>query len=358
MLPDQVSNRWWQGEDVRREDPGLDVGAIVACLRTHYDLDVASVRFLPLGFDLHAFVYEVVSDRGDSWFLKVRDSPVHEPGLLVSRALRDLGVPNILAPLPTRSAELWCPLDGYDGYTVVLFPFVRGENAKVAGMSDDQWREFGATIRAVHASGLEKHFEDLVRAETFALPSAALVRRMLALVESGNDFESAAANRFAAFWRAHAGRIERLLARAEELGRSLQPKPFALVLCHGDIHGANILVADDGRIWLVDWDGPLLAPRERDLLFVVGSIIGRPVEPRQEDRFFAGYGPTEIDPIALIYYRYERNLEDLGEIGKSVFLDAEVGEEVRAAEAELAMGMFAPGAGFDRAESVPRCCWG
>jgi hypothetical protein len=36
----------------------------------------------------------------------------------------------------------------------------------------------------------------------------------------------------------------------------------------------NILFGEDDR-----WDGPLIAPRERDLLFVVGSRIGRHVTP-------------------------------------------------------------------------------
>ena len=113
----------------------------------------------------------------------------------------------------------------------------------VVGLSDDQWREFGSTLRAVHDSGLGGHLRGRIPAETFALPSAAMVRQPLALVEGeGTSLESPAATRFGGFWRENAGQIRLVLARAE------------------------------GRIWLVDWDGPLVAPRERDLLFVVVDL--------------------------------------------------------------------------------------
>ena len=334
-----------------REDPGLDAGKIAACLEAHYGLRAASVAFLPVGYDPNAAAYEVVSWEGVAYFLKVRFGPVDWSRLVVPRALIDLGVRNVLAPLRTRSSDLWCLLDDHPGYGVVLYPFVRGENAMVAGLSDDQWREFGATLRAVHGSRFAERLRGRIPVEGFSLPSAALVRRLLAVVE-GTGFEGPAAAQFAAFWRANAERIRRLLVRAELLGRSLRSKPFELVLCHADIHAANILVGEDGRIWLVDWDSPLVAPRERDLLFVVGSRIARPVEPREEDLFFEGYGPVEIDRDALVYYRYERVVEDLGEIGKSVFLDLGLGEQARVEEAELAMSFFAPGGDIDRTETA------
>jgi spectinomycin phosphotransferase len=116
---------------VLREDPGLDVGKISACLEAHYGLRVAYVAFLPVGFDPNTAAYEVVSREGEAYFLKVRFGPVDSSGLLVPQALIDLGVPNILAPLRTLSYGLWCPLDGYPGYGVVLYPFVRGESAMV-----------------------------------------------------------------------------------------------------------------------------------------------------------------------------------------------------------------------------------
>jgi spectinomycin phosphotransferase len=178
-----------------------------------------------------------------------------------------------------------------------------------------------------------------------------LVRHILELTET-TEFENAVAAQFAAFWREHATRIDELVARAEALGRRLQSRSFDHVLCHADIHAANILVHDDGRISLIDWDGPKIAPRERDLLFVVGSRIARAVEPREEELFFAGYGPVDIDPEALIYYRHERIVEDLGEIGRSVLLDPSPSDRMRAEESRLARSFFAPGADIDHAEAV------
>jgi spectinomycin phosphotransferase len=334
-----------------REDPGLDVDKISASLEAHYGLRVTSATFLPIGYDPNAAVYEIVSRDGNAYFLKVRFGSVHEPSLLVPRALIDLGIPNILAPLRTRSSSLWCLLGGYPDYTIVLYPFLRGESAMVAGLSDDQWQEFGSTLGEVHASRLGESLRGRLPVETFSLPSAASVRRLLALVDE-TDFEGAAAARLAAFLRGHDEQIRRILDRAEALGGSLRSKGFEYVLCHADIHTANVLVGDDGRIHLIDWDGPLIAPRERDLLFVVGSRIARMVEPREEALFFEGYGPVEIDPDALVYYRYERIIEDIGAFGKSVFLDPSFGERAKAEEAELAMSFFAPGGDIDRAETV------
>ena len=221
----------------------------------------------------------------------------------------------------------------------------------VAGLSDDQWREFGRTLRAVHDSALGERLRGWLPIETFSLPSAVPVRQLLELVNA-TDFEGAAAARFAAFWREHTEQIHRLLVRAEGLASSLRAKQFEYVLCHADVHAANVLVGDDGRIHLIDWDGSLVAPRERDLLFVVGSKIAREVEPREEALFFEGYGPVEIDPEALVYYRYERIIEDIGEFGKDVFLDASLDEQTRAESAALVEGFFAPGGDIDRAETV------
>ena len=324
----------------------MDPVELAGALQVAYGIDATALSFVP-GYDLQAASYEVVTPDG-SFFLKVRFGAVEEATLDVPRTLLEAGVPNILAPIRNLSSALWTPMDGR---SLTLQPFVRGQNAMGAGLTDDQWRTFGATLRALHDSGLERSFADRLPVETFALPAATPIRRILGLAE-GRTFESPAARELAAFWREQADRIDATLERAEELGTRLRARSFDRVLCHADIHAANILVTEEGGIFLVDWDGPMIAPRERDLLFVIGSRIARRVEPQEEAHFFEGYGAVQVDPEAIVYYRYERILEDMEVDGASVFGDDSLTEATRQAQVDLIMSFFAPGGDLESAEQV------
>jgi spectinomycin phosphotransferase len=327
------------------EDPGFDPRALAASVRAGFGIEASGFTFVP-GFDMQAASYEVASTDG-RWFAKVRFGPVADAPLEVLRALLDAGVDNVLAPVRTLTSTLWHPMPA--GRTLVVYPFVAGRNAMDVGMTGDQWRTFGTALRAVHDSGLEDRFADRLPAEMFALPCAAVVRSVLAQEPSP---ASPAGDRLRAVLLSEHRRIGSMLDRAEELGARLSTRPFARVLCHADIHAANLLVADDGRIYLVDWDGPMLAPRERDLLFVIGGGITRKVEPQEEAWFFEGYGEVDVDREAIVYYRYERLLEDIGEIGRSVFADASVPETSREAEVRLLERVFEAGGSVDSVEQV------
>jgi spectinomycin phosphotransferase len=330
------------------DDPGLDTQELTAALRTGWAVEASAFTFVP-GYDMRAASYEVATADARV-FVKVRFGPAAAAPLEVPRALLDAGVPNVLAPMRTLASGLSHAMDG--DRTLVLYPFVAGRNAMVAALTSDQWRTFGATLRAVHDSGLAKRFADRLPAETFGLASAGAVRQALERARRPSP-QSPAGERLSGFLREQAGRIGTMLERAEELGGRLGGRPFARVLCHADIHAANILVADDdGRILLVDWDGPMLAPRERDLLFVIGSRIARDVEPEEEAWFFEGYGEVGVDPEAIVYYRYERILEDLGEVAISVFGDGDRSEASRASEVALAESFFASGGILETVEQV------
>ena len=93
------------------------------------------------------------------------------------------------------------------------------------------------------------------------------------------------------------------------------------IVCHADIHAGNIFIDTHGTFYLVDWDTLILAPKERDLMYIGGSLMGGWYTPEEEEQlFYQGYGQTEVDPIPLAYYRYERIIEDIAVYCEQLFL--------------------------------------
>jgi spectinomycin phosphotransferase/16S rRNA (guanine(1405)-N(7))-methyltransferase len=72
------------------------------------------------------------------------------------------------------------------------------------------------------------------------------------------------AHRAALLVRQHAGPIQRLLVRYDDLVMQARSQPGRMVLTHGEPHPGNTMLTDAGWL-LVDWDTALLAPPERDL---------------------------------------------------------------------------------------------
>jgi spectinomycin phosphotransferase len=73
-----------------------------------------------------------------------------------------------------------------------------------------------------------------------------------------------------------------------------------------------------------------MAPKERDLMFIGGGVGGIWNSAREESLFYRGYGKTEIDPVALAYYRFERILQDIAPYaGQLLVTDAGGKDRVR-----------------------------
>ena len=133
-----------------------------------------------------------------------------------------------------------------------------------------------------------------------------------------------------------------MLKRADELAEQLIQQGGETVLCHTDAHPGNYLIADSGELYLVDWDNPIFAPKERDLMFFGSGMTGNPPGGQAEGWFYRGYGPVEIDQNALTYYRYERIIQDIAEFCKQILL-TQVGGEDREQSYQYLVGSFSEG---------------
>jgi spectinomycin phosphotransferase len=306
------------------ERPDLQDDRTITCLQDEYGLDVAQITFLPLGADRNTAVYRVVAADGTAYFLRIRGGAFDETSVALPRYLSDQGIQQIIAPLPTRTGQLRADLDIYKA---ILYPFVEGRDGYEVRMSERQWAEFGSALKRLHTVDVPAALADRIRQETYSPRWRESVRAFLERV--GYDrFGDPVANKLAALLSAKRAEILFLVARAEALAQSLQIQSPAFVLCHSDVHAANVLIDADGTLYIVDWDDPIFAPKERDLMFIGGAqgfVSGGPRE--EEDLFYRGYGRTVVDPTALAYYRYGRIVEDIAVFCERVWGTTEGGED-------------------------------
>lgn len=321
------------------EPPDLADGSILAAVRTHYGIPVAALTFLPIGRDYAAWAYRAQTADGDAFFLKVREGSARPAALAVPRYLRDRGLTEVVAPVPARSRALSVTVEDY---TLILYPFVDGAMARDRGMDQRHWVTLGAVLRQIHASALAPDLLRLLRRETFVPAGRDAVQRLEAHLAVHTPVDPIE-RELAAFWQARRTEIRTLVEQTELLGQRLRATNPPLVLCHADIHTWNILIDTWGRLWIVDWDETFLAPKERDLMFVVGGIAAGLVQPHEEAWFRTGYGPATIDPLALAYYRYNWAVEEIGSFGEQVFLTPDTGEATKRDAAGLFSSVFAPG---------------
>jgi len=79
-------------------------------------------------------------------------------------------------------------------------------------------------------------------------------------------------------------------------------------------------------VFVIDWDEVMLAPKERDFIFIR--------EP-QADAFWEGYGQREIDWILLSYFLWERVMQDVIVNAQDVCFRDDLGEETKADIAQM-----------------------
>lgn len=336
------------------EKPNLSDEKIAQGLRVNYGLAATAIEFLPIGYDADAWANRITASDDARYVLKLRRGTVHDACAAVARYLEAHGVPEVVAPLPTSAGQLSSPLDGY---TLLLYPWIEGRTGMEAdgGLSDDQWIAYGDIVRRIHAARLPDDLAAALTREDFSLKHnwGGFVHGLSASLPQ-RDYENPHECAFARLWLTHNAEIKQVTEQAERLGsgRRYHPPPF--VLCHGDIHTANLLVTPDGALHVVDWDQPIPAPKERDLMFVVGADA-RPT--RTESLFFAGYGATEVDALALAYYRYEWCVQEFCDFAERVFALDDVGDETKADSVRGFQQLFAPGDVVEEAHKAGRMAW-
>ena len=325
------------------EPPSIAVADLIERARTRFAIPVNGATFLPVGNDSAAWAFRLTGGE-DAWFLKVLARRVDAASLEVPRHLAGHGIGHLLAPIPTATGDSF---DAGEPYSLILYPFIDGESGGDVGLTTAQQTELGRVVRRIHEFPTPADLARSMRRERFVPPGVEAARRIGGEVRTGS-FDDPFQRSMAAFWLGHRGEVDRIVQRAEGLGVEARTRAWDPVVCHADIHAWNLLIERSGGFVVVDWDETLLAPRERDLMFVDGGVGGLANDARA---FFAGYGRVEVDPVVMAYYRFDWVVQELASYGDQVLAPG-VGDATRARAVDLLVSLFEPGNVVEAAHRV------
>ncbi|CRX38291.1 aminoglycoside phosphotransferase family protein [Estrella lausannensis] len=308
---------------------------LIHWLRAFYLIEITTLEPLALGADANAAVYKAKSVDTQVYFVKVRQGPPAEAPIEVITLLQNEGIKELISPIKTREGHQTLHVENL---MLTVYPFVEGENGFTRTLTDEQWILFGKALRKIHEIPMPKAVEQRIRRESFSTKWRDSVRSIMSAIEGDCDEIGA---KFSAYLKEHAGTIADLVSRSEKLSKKIKGQSFPFVLCHSDIHAGNLLLTNEGGLFLIDWDDPLMAPRERDLMFIGGGVGNVWNNSREETLFYQGYGETELNPALLAYYRHERILEDIVDFAEGILLNNSSLEDKNEMYGHF-LGMFEP----------------
>jgi spectinomycin phosphotransferase len=331
------------------EKPEIPDERILACLRAEYGLPMARIDFLPLGQDLSTAVYRLVTQDETPYFCKLKFEFFDAAAVALPELLFEQGLTQIIPPLVTTSGQLWARLDEFH---LILYPFVEGTSGYELELTERQWAAFGASVRRLHTASIPPGLLSQIEREGYSPEWRDRCRRFLERLE-GETFEDPVTIELLLFFQSRGEMARELLRRAEGLAREMALRSLEFVLCHTDLHPGNLFIDGQGALFLVDWDYPMLAPKERDLMFIGGGEGYKPYNAAHEEKlFYQGYGQVELDPLALAYYRCERAITDIS-VESERILSETLGAQDRANALETLHLYFLPGCTIEMALATP-----
>jgi len=311
---------------------------IIDCLHTDYDIQVTTLTLIPLGADVDALVYKAQANNQSSYFVKLKRGYNHDIGTIIQQLLHDAGIQQIISPIKTIHGQSTLHIDHF---TLMVYPFIKGQDGFSLNLSNDQWITLGKALKKIHNFHLPTSIKDQIKQESYSPKWRETVRSIYIHIDTQQIVTDETALKLLTFMQEHRKTILHLVHRAEQLEQIIQKQSSQLVLCHSDIHGGNVLLADDGAMYVVDWYQPIMAPKERDLMFIGGGVGNIWNNLHEEELFYTGYGKTKINMPILAYYRYERIVEDIAIYSQNILMTTD-GCSDRAQMYQHFIDMFKP----------------
>lgn len=291
----------------------MDDQNLIDILHRQYGLHVERLTYLKQAWVAHC--YAVDCARGQRFFCKFyeqeRQARFYATDLefylsLSDQLARKALLPTVAHPVATRDGRFAL---SYDDHMLILFHWIEGQTVGFGRLADDVLAQVATLVGRLHKSTPQIEWLDPPR-ETFDLPFEEALINNLDVLKTITAADTTGKQGLRDLLVPRRGKILSLLARLKELQAQVRGTYHAMVICHTDLHGGNMILDPQGGLHLVDWENAVFAPPEHDLHFFVW-------EERFWDLFLPRYQrafrPVSLDAATFGFYFYRRNLEDLAE---------------------------------------------
>ncbi|MBA2247491.1 MAG: phosphotransferase [Chloroflexia bacterium] len=285
----------------------LDLAELTMALTNGWQILDPAIDYLAVGFGSHH--WSVAGRDGQRWFVTVDEhgdagslADLRRAFTTASALRREAGLRFVAAPIPDGNGAILNVVGG-GAFSVAVSPWLDAAPLGAYGPVPAADRpEVLRMLGALHAATPDVDATIPLPLD-LALPDLETLSAALDAIDdpwtSGPYGEPAHA-----LLRSDRSRLTEALARYNDLVERVHAESSRWVITHGEPHAANILRERNGAMHLIDWDTVRLAPRERDLWFVLDADTD--VSPYIDE--------IDSEPVSAAALRLFRMRWDLGEV--------------------------------------------
>src|SRR2546425_1354463 len=291
-------------------ESNIDESLLKDVIRDKFGIRLVNLTLVPKWEAARGYMIE--SSNHKSFFLKIYwDDKIPDSAFMFADDLfARAGIVNIAHPIPTSHGQMRIQIRDLQ---IALFDWISGETAQEHKLTDKQLERLGELLAKIHQS--KTIIGEYSVKETFEIP---FKDRFLAIFDSMSKIAGKSTKyktKLKLFLEPHRQEFTRESETLEKLQRKVKAMKPEFVNCHGEPSPGNILSSDNGEDHLLDWDEPIFAPKEKDLLFFKDNV-----EPVMK-----GYSvfsrDTVIDQDVLEFYGHMWNLGEIAYYGSKLLFE-------------------------------------
>ncbi len=274
-------------------------------IEENYNLKVNDIKQVKGGWAALAFV---IKTENHKYFLKLYD--MSRASSITYTKYIDEYV-SILLQLNSLKNNITIPVLTKDNkscvkkkdYTYLLFENINGETVAEKKLTDSDKLELANIINKLHKTKVDINCN--LPEEDFVIDTATKLKRF---IENPTD------NEVLISLNNYIEKLFDIMNYLEEIAKEYKNKNVRKVLCHTDIHTYNMM-KDNNHLWLIDWEGLKLSPRENDLALLDSDY---------KQFVLDNYYNKNIDDKLMVYYPLKRKIDDIWEWVELLVVDKNI----------------------------------